>query len=121
MSELLFDVDLRSLPDDYLRGEWCVAHRVLNRTDPDSPLAVATRFVLQSNTLELQASEIKETGQWSIQRDALLNRPYLDLNLSREQSRALITRLRRSSDGQHGQLNLYFQSGMELQLSRPPC
>ena len=46
MSDLLLDINLQQLPDDYFGGEWQVANRVLNRNDPHSPLALATRLVL---------------------------------------------------------------------------
>jgi hypothetical protein len=118
MSDLLFDVNLQQLPDDYLTGDWHVADRVLNRSNPDSALAQATDFRLQPGSLQVQAPQQQETGKWEVQRDTLLNRPYLELYLTREQTRALITRLRRSTDGQQSQLNLYFQSGMEMQLTR---
>lgn len=54
-----------------------------------------------------------------MQRDSLLSRPYLQMQLAREETRALVTRLRRSTDGAQSQLSLYFQSGMEMQLARP--
>jgi hypothetical protein len=54
-----------------------------------------------------------------VQRDELLNRPYLSLNLPSEDLRALVTRLRRTTDGARAQLNLYFSSGLEMQLDRP--
>ncbi|QDA61331.1 hypothetical protein [Hymenobacter jejuensis] len=119
MSEILFDVNLQQLPDEYLTGEWCVASRVLNRNNPDSALAQATHFYLQPGTLKVQAPELQDTGNWTVERDSLLNRPYLELQLLQEETRALITRLRRSADGLQSQLSLYFQSGMELLLSQP--
>ncbi|QJX45473.1 hypothetical protein HMJ29_00380 [Hymenobacter taeanensis] len=119
MSELLFDVNLQQLPDEYLTGEWTVADRVLNRTDPASALAQATVFRLQPGLMEIQTPELHNQGSWKVERDGLLNRPYLELDLAAEKTRALVTRLRRSADGLHSQLNLYFQSGMELQLAQP--
>jgi hypothetical protein len=119
MSDTLFDVNLQQMPEDFLTGDWCVADRVLNRNDPDTSLARATRFLLQPGTLQIEAPELRDSGRWSVERDALLNRPYLELRLLQEETRALITRLRRSTDGLHSQLNLYFQSGMEIQLARP--
>ena len=118
MTDLLFDVNLQQLPDDYLTGDWHVAERILNRNNPNSALAQATNFHLRPDSLQIQAPQQQETGKWEVQRDALLNRPYLELYLTQEQTRALITRLRRSPDGRQGQLNLYFQSGMEMQLTR---
>ncbi|TGE06555.1 hypothetical protein [Hymenobacter fodinae] len=119
MSELLFDVNLQQLPDEYLTGEWTVADRVLNHTDPSTALAQATLFRLQPGLMEIQTPELQDQGSWTVERDALLNRPYLELQLAAEKTRALVTRLRRSMDGQRSQLNLYFQSGMELLLSQP--
>jgi hypothetical protein len=119
MSDILFDVNLQQMPEEYLTGEWCVADRVLNRNNPDTALARATRFLLQPGTVQVKAPELSDSGRWSMERDSLLNRPYLELQLLEEETRALITRLRRSTDGLHSQLNLYFQSGMEIQLARP--
>jgi hypothetical protein len=119
MSEPLFDVNLQQMPAEYLNGDWCVADRVLNRNRPDTALAQATKFSLRPGTVRVQAPQMQDDGLWTMERDALLNRPYLELRLLREQTRALITRLRRSPDGQISQLNLYFQSGMEIQLARP--
>ncbi|MBD2716461.1 hypothetical protein KBK19_15575 [Microvirga sp. STR05] len=119
MSEVLFDVNLQQMPEEYLTGDWCVADRVLNRNSPDTSLARATKFLLRPGTVQVHAPELQDSGHWSMERDSLLNRPYLELQLLQEGTRALITRLRRSTDGQHSQLNLYFQSGMEIQLARP--
>lgn len=119
MHGVLFDINLLEMPDDYLTGEWCVADRVLNRNNPDSPLAQATRFTLQPGSLQVHAPGTENSGKWSMERDNLLNRPYLELQLLQEETRALITRLRRSTDGLQSQLILYFQSGMEIQLARP--
>lgn len=119
MPELLFDINLLEMPDDYLNGEWCVADRVLNRNNPDSPLARATKFFLQPGSLRVHEPDTESAGKWSMERDSLLNRPYLELQVLQEETRALITRLRRSTDGLQSQLVLYFQSGMEIQLARP--
>ncbi|RZL10476.1 MAG: hypothetical protein EOO62_13085 [Hymenobacter sp.] len=119
MSDLLLDINLQQVPDDYLAGAWRVAHRVVNRADPASLLAQATSLWLNDKALELQAPTASETGSWDVQRDELLNRPYLRLNFPTEEMRALVTRLRRTTDGARSQLNLYFSSGLEMQLDRP--
>ncbi len=119
MSDLLLDVNLQQVPDTYLTGAWRVAHRVVNRADPASALAQATSLLLSDNLLELQAPTMSETGRWDVQRDELLNRPYLRLSFVAEETRALVTRLRRTADGTRSQLNLYFSSGLEMQLDRP--
>jgi hypothetical protein len=120
MSDLLLDINLQQLPDDYFGGEWQVANRVLNRNDPGSPLAQATRVVLLGGQVQTQSDALglTQTGQWAVMRDELMNRPYLNFELPNEATRALVTRLRRSADGLHSQLNLYFASGMEMQLDR---
>lgn len=120
MSDLLLDINLQQSPDDYFGGEWQVANRVLNHNDPASPLAQASQLVLAPGKLEARASATgpTETGHWQVMRDEMLNRPYLNFELPTEATRALVTRLRRSADGLHSQLNLYFASGMELQLNR---
>lgn len=120
MSDLLLDINLQQLPDDYFSGAWQVANRVLNRNDPGSPLALAARIVLAPGQLEAQPATPgpSQTGQWAVMRDEILNRPYLSFDLPDEATRALVTRLRRSADGLQSQLNLYFTSGMEMQLER---
>ena len=122
MTDLLLDINLQQIPDAYFDGDWAVATRVLNRNDPDSPLARATRLVLGPGPGPLEAHSSSDapaqTGRWDVMRDELLNRPYLRFELPTEEARALVTRLRRSADGLCSQLNLYFSSGMELQLSR---
>jgi hypothetical protein len=119
MSDLLFDVNLQQLPDEYLSGEWHVADRVLNRADPGSTLAQAMRVNLQPGQIVLEAPTRTEQGQWQVQRDQMLSRPYLEIQVADVDTRALITRLRRSADGLQSQLNLYFLSGMELLLTQP--
>ncbi|WP_196283946.1 hypothetical protein [Hymenobacter jeongseonensis] len=83
-------------------------------------MAQATRFVLKADQLEAQApaAGLSQTGNWAVMRDEILNRPYLSFELPTEATRALVTRLRRSADGLNSQLNLYFSSGMEMQLDR---
>ena len=123
-TDLLLDINLQTVPDTYLLGDWQVASRVLNRNDPGSPLAQATRLVLTPDAaLRTQAETASpetagpQTGHWAVLRDELLNRPYLRFTLPSEEARALVTRLRRSADGRQAQLNLYFATGMELQLN----
>ncbi|WP_035562452.1 hypothetical protein [Hymenobacter sp. IS2118] len=118
MSDLLLDINLQQLPDAYFNGEWHVATRVLNRNDPGSTMAKATRFVLAAGQLEAQSSDegLSQTGSWAVMRDELMSRPYLNFELPTEATRALVTRLRRSANGLNSQLNLYFASGMEMQL-----
>ncbi|MFC6223849.1 hypothetical protein ACFP2F_11410 [Hymenobacter artigasi] len=120
MSDLLLDINLQHLPDDYLGGEWRVASRVLNRNDPGSPLALAEQLALMPGHLETTPAPPGpgQTGNWAVLRDELMNRPYLNFELPNEATRALVTRMRRSADGLHSQLNLYFASGMEMQLDR---
>lgn len=121
MSDLLLDVNLQQMPDAYLTGDWRIASRVLNQTDPGSALAQANRLVLADGQVEVKTpvSSQPALGSWAVLRDELLNRPYLALNLSESAVRALITRLRRSPDGRQSKLDLYFASGMEMQLERP--
>ena len=94
-----------------------MTERVLNRADPASALAQATHVHLQAGQLRLDTPTDSQTGHWQIARDNLLSRPYLLLELAQEQTTALITRLRRSLDGEYRTLVLYFQSGLELFLS----
>ncbi|WP_310396359.1 hypothetical protein [Hymenobacter sp.] len=122
MSDLLLDINLQQLPDDYFVGDWQVASRVLNRNAATTPLARASRLVLTPEALETRVPDNSghqaEAGSWAVIRDELMNRPYLSFSLPEEETRALVTRLRRSLDGLSSQLNLYFSSGMEMQLNR---
>ena len=120
MSDLLLDINLQSLPDKYFEGEWQVASRVLNSNAAGTPLALAARLVLSQGQVQTQADDgqANHSGDWAVMRDGLLNRPYLSFALPAEDTRALVTRLRRSADGLRSQLSLYFASGMEMQLSR---
>lgn len=121
MFDLLLDVNLLQMPDAYLAGDWRVASRVLNQTDPDSTLAQASRLVLTDGQVQVQMPEAAQntTGSWAVLRDELLSRPYLTLSLLADDTRALITRLRRSPNGEYSLLDLYFSSGMEMKLECP--
>ncbi|SET73120.1 hypothetical protein [Hymenobacter actinosclerus] len=118
MSQVLFDVNLQQLPDEFLTGVWRVASRVLNQTDPASLMACAEQLALEPGRVRVECPDQQDQGSWEVLRDELLNRPYLALELGREQTRALVTRLRRSRTGSESHLNLYFQSGMEMQLTQ---
>jgi hypothetical protein len=119
MPSTLLDLNLQQVPDPYLLGSWRVTERVLNRTDPATILAQATHLHLHQGLLRLDTPASSQTGNWQVQRDGLLSRPYLLLELAQEQIKVLITRLRRSLNGEYQTLVLYFQSGLELFLSYP--
>ncbi|SHI94842.1 hypothetical protein SAMN02745146_1999 [Hymenobacter daecheongensis DSM 21074] len=116
MSDLLFDVNLQQVPDQYLNGTWRVAERVLSQASPTTTLAQATQLHLQPGVLQVHTPTSQADGSWSVNRDERLSRPYLELHTTDEATTALITRLRRSTDGLQSALTLYFQTGMELQL-----
>lgn len=119
MPGLLLDVNLQQVPDHYLAGTWRVVDRALSQANPTTPLAQATMLYLDDGRLRVDTASEAESGQWAVMRDSLLSRPYLQLQLPTEQTSALITRLRRSTDGHQRALTLYFQSGMELQMVQP--
>ncbi|RZK19085.1 MAG: hypothetical protein EOO56_14890 [Hymenobacter sp.] len=119
MTHYLLDVNLQQVPDPYLHGTWRVVDRVLSHADPTDPLAQATFLHLHDGYLQLDTPAAPATGQWSVERDGLLSRPYLQLQLATESVSALVTRLRRSADGAYRTLVLYFQSGLELFLVYP--
>ena len=116
MTDLLLDVNLQQVPDQYLTGTWRVAERVLSQANPHTALAQATELCLEPGELGVITPTQRAAGQWSVNRDTLLSRPYLKLRLTGEDSTALVTRLRRSANGQQRTLTLYFQSGIELHL-----
>lgn len=120
MSEFLLDINLQQLPDEYFAGDWQVASRVLNNNDPASPLAQAGRLQLGPGGFRTQGAGpgAGHVGQWAVQRNALLSRPYLCFDLPAENTRALVARLRRSADGPRSQLHLYFASALEMQFDR---
>lgn len=117
--ELLYDLNLLHLASEHLTGGWRVGSRVLSQANPDEILARATHFELDGpNHLKISDDSPLNaaSGKWEIQRDSLLNRPYVELDLPAGPTRALVTRLRRAPDGAARQLTLYFLSGMELVL-----
>lgn len=119
MTPSLLDVNLQQVPDPYLSGTWRVVDRVLSREDPTTALARATYVHLEKGLLRLDTDTCETTGHWRVERDALLSRPYLLLELAQEEISALVTRLRYSADGHYRALVLYFQSGLELFLVQP--
>ncbi len=119
MNPYLLDVNLQQVPDPYLHGSWRVVDRVLSQADPAHPLTQATHLHLQDGHWHLETPAAPAKGQWSVERDSLLSRPYLQLELASEVVTALVTRLRRSADGAYRTLVLYFQSGLELFLVHP--
>lgn len=119
MPDLLFDVNLQQVPDQYLHGSWQVAGRVLSQANPATALAQATHLQLGTQGLDVVTPTRRTAGEWRVNRDELLSRPYLSLRMPDEDATALVTRLRRSPDGQHSALTLYFQTGMELHLVQP--
>jgi len=119
MNPYLLDVNLQQVPDPYLHGSWRVVGRVLSQADSTTPLAQATHLHLQDGHWHLEALAAPARGQWTVERDSLLSRPYLQLQLAAEIVTALVTRLRRSADGAYRTLVLSFQSGLELFLVHP--
>jgi len=116
----LLDLNLQQVADPYLTGSWRIESRSHSRTGPPDPLlAHATHLHLQDRTCHLDAPGAAHHGEWRIERDPLLSRPYLVITLAGQAIRALVTRLRRSLDGQYQALVLYFQSGLELSLVQP--
>lgn len=116
--EPLYDVNLQLLSDEQLTGSWRVSGRMLSGAATET-IEEATHLEMCAGnhlTLVCEGTGDQQEGSWLIQRDALLNRPYLELELPDGATRALITRLRRAPGGGPRQLTLYFQSGMELLL-----
>lgn len=113
------NIDFHDIDDEMLRGDWTVQSRVVNRADPNSALARVAHLRLDDGTLRLFAPQGEIDGRWSVARnDGLVRRPYLELELGSERSRALITRLRQSDDRRQGHLDLYTAGGIELALVR---
>ncbi len=137
----LYDLNLQLLEDTHLVRNWRVITRHVNQADPLAPLVRAgklrfeapDRLVLHPDVADTTAPATSSmaadesagstpalatvhVGTWTLQRDPLLSRPYLDLLLANGATRALITRLRRSKEGDDCDMTLYFQTGMEVQL-----
>jgi hypothetical protein len=115
----LLDLNLQHVDDPHFAGTWRVERRTLSRTEAADSLAEATHLHLQGREFRLDAPDAAHRGEWRIERDPLLSRPYLVILLAGQAIRALVTRLRRSLDGQYQALVLYFQSGLELSLVQP--
>jgi hypothetical protein len=110
---------LQRLSDASFTGSWRVETRSLNRAAATDPLAQVTQVHLQSEGLHLEMPGSRLQGAWRVERDPLLSRPYLELQIAGEAVRALVTRLQHTLDGQYQALSLYFQSGLELFLVQP--
>lgn len=116
-SGLLYDVHLPSLTAPELRGAWRVARQRAGTAA--APWTEATQLRLDEATLQLHAGPKAVPGTWQLLRHEGLRPPYLALHTPAGATQALITRLRRSPDGTAQQMQLYFQSGMEWELSCP--
>ncbi len=138
----LYDLNLQLLEDAHVVGNWHVTARRANQADLATQLIAAEklRFEAPDRLLLLHNPELvsitapdaqpppayaaassigpipEEVGNWQLQRDPLLSRPYLSLQFSAGETRALITRMRRSRDGGDCEMILYFQTGMEVEL-----
>ncbi|WP_073109406.1 hypothetical protein [Hymenobacter daecheongensis] len=116
----LYDVNLLDCPDGWFGGAWQVRTRSLG---PPTIFSQAAELHLHPNPARLELldqARHQHSGHWAVERDPILKRPYLTLEAAGEQTRALITRLRRSSQGQYASLTLYLQSGTELILDLLP-
>ncbi|WP_345226614.1 hypothetical protein [Hymenobacter koreensis] len=115
----LFDAHLPSLTAGELHGLW---HTTCLRPAPtgDSRWAEATHLQLHQThfSLHTRAGD-RHAGTWHLQRHSRLGQPFLALQEAETPVLALITRLRRSADGTVRQMVVYFQSGLELQLTHP--
>ena len=113
------NIDFHDIDEGMLRADWIVLSRVLNRADPQGALARAQALELGDGTLRVSASQGEIAGCWSVVRDdGLGRRPYLELELGADRSRALITRLRQTEDRRQARLTLYSAQGIELELER---
>lgn len=102
-----------------LHGVWRIAHLRPARI-PDESWAEATELRLESEVFWLRTQAPEElAGTWQLQRHLQLGQPFLVLYLPAGPLQALVTRLRHSPDGELRQMVLYFQSGLELQLTHP--
>jgi|GEM_PF-815758 len=118
-SDLLYDVNLQQLPAEYLQATWRVVEQRTGNA-PETTWTDATHLELSPDALHLQGKTFQAvTGSWSIERSSLLGQPYLALALPTSRTQALITRFRRSPDGKRRLLKLYFQSGLEMELTYP--
>lgn len=116
-SPLLYDVSLPGLTAADLDGSWNV---VCQRPALEPFWAEATHLQLHGDSFLLQGpGGLPQTGTWHLQRHQQLGQPFLVFNASLTATPALITRLRRSPDGVVRQMVLYFQSGLELELTHP--
>ncbi|AYA36726.1 hypothetical protein D3Y59_06445 [Hymenobacter oligotrophus] len=118
--DLYYDLNLQTLTPEPL----CVGWRVVSRRDgrrPEPGWAEAEQVLLSAEALHLatQSGGTQLAGTWSLERSSFLSQPYLVMQLAHGTSQALITRMRRSHDGARRLLTLYFQSGLEIELTHP--
>lgn len=117
--DLFFDFNLQTLTAELL----CVAWRVVgmrsgNRPEPGWTDAEQVRLSPDGVHLAMP-NNTELAGTWAMERSSLVSQPYLVLELAHGTSYALITRMRRSHDGARRLLTLYFQSGLEIELTHP--
>ncbi|RAK68264.1 hypothetical protein DLM85_09555 [Hymenobacter edaphi] len=112
-------MNLPALAASQLLGPWRIV-QLRAAAAPEPLWGEATHLHLTADALQLQNGVgAPLAGTWHLQRHAQLGQPFLVLRLPEGAAQALITRLRRSSDGSVRQMVLYFQSGLELQLTHP--
>ncbi len=115
---LLFDINLQTCPDAWLFGHWRQRRRGPGGA---TVFNLATDLTLDaSGELHVVGPDLSASGTWAVTRDPRLGRPYLTLRLPQEQTRALVTRLQRTPDGQAATLTLYFEAGVEVVLDWVP-
>lgn len=115
---ILYDVNLQTCPNTWLCGQWRLQQR---GPGPANIFSLATELVLDhDDVLMVLGPELGYSGTWRVERDPRLGRPYLTLTLPQENTRALVTRLQRTTDGQQAAITLYLETGTELLLHGTP-
>ncbi|RSK36107.1 hypothetical protein [Hymenobacter metallilatus] len=117
-AEVLYDVNLRVLPLEYLYARWQV--RILHAGRASSEVWLhAQQMEFTDAQWHLLGPRGTLLGRWRVERDDLLGQPYLVLTMPEGEMQALVTRFRLTPSRAQRRLILYFQSGLEIELTHP--
>lgn len=110
----MYNIPFSDINSNHISGNWIVESRQLSTSDPTKAIAHSIKFIFDSNNALRLVPE--EKGNWALEIEEVMNRPYLIIKILNESWKALITRLFIKSDTKDTWLNLYFDTGMELTL-----
>jgi len=110
----MYNIPFSDINAKHIDGDWVVESRQLSTSDPAAVIARALRFIFDKDNFLLLVPEAQ--GNWALEVEESMKRPYLNINVLNNSWKALITRLFINTDTKDTRLNLYFDTGVELTL-----